>query len=145
MFQQSILFMLIFYLQKKFGIARSHFVTCLKGNLLDIKMKYHVLRMKKWLVLLSFHVARNKKDGERGNLTVFFFIIIINASVRAFLHSPISMRCRETQAGQWSIRVLRQTTPRLVSNFSGAERSLEPSLQTSNGKTCFSSFGCFFI
>ena len=73
MFQQSILFMLIFYLQKKFGIARSHFVTCLKGNLLDVKMEYHVLRMKKWLVLLSFHVARNKKDGERGNLTVFFF------------------------------------------------------------------------
>ena len=75
MFQQSILFMLIFYLQKKFGIARSHFVTCLKGNLLDVKMEYHVLRMKKWLVLLSFHVARNKKDGERGNLTVFFLLL----------------------------------------------------------------------
>lgn len=75
MFQQSILFMLIFYLQKKFGIARSHFVTCLKGSLLDVKMKYHVLRMKKWLVLFSFHVARNKKDGERGNLTVFFLLL----------------------------------------------------------------------
>lgn len=62
-----------FLSSEKFGIARSHFVTCLKGNLLHVKMKYHVLRMKKLLVLFSFHVARNKKDGERGNLTVFFY------------------------------------------------------------------------
>ena len=73
MFQQSNPFHAHFLSPEKFGIARSHFVTCLKGNLLDVKMKYHVLRMKKWLVLFSFHEARNKKDGERGNLTVFFF------------------------------------------------------------------------